>query len=155
MRVRSKQLETEDPLVVQLEEDSGEDIEHVEMLNALEKDTTNLPENSELKQLASYRDRLSVVILSGRARLIVRDELEILILKPLRPKVLDIQHFTHSGDETMWKQTKNKIFWTKMYYQNLVSTIFPMSGYLFGIPIWIFHQYLISMQLFATLESMF
>ena len=71
------------------------------MLNAVENDTTNLPEDSELKQLASYRDRLFAVTLSGGARLIVRDESEILIMKPLRPKMIDILHFTHSGDETM------------------------------------------------------
>ena len=56
-------------------------MEYVEMLYAVENDTTNLSENSELKQFASQRDRLSVVT--------------------------DILYFTHSGDETMWKQTKN------------------------------------------------
>ena len=91
--VRLKQLETEDPLVVQLAEDGREDIEYVEMLNAVESCyTSKLPENSEVKQLASYRDRLSV------SNPITRTEI----------------HFTHSGDETMWKQTKNKIFWPKM-----------------------------------------
>ena len=81
--VRLKQLETEDPLVMQLTEDSGEDMVNVQMLNAMENDTTNMPENSELKQLENYRDRLSIVTLSGGARLIDRKETEILILKPL------------------------------------------------------------------------
>ena len=95
--VRIKQLETEDPLVMQLAQDGSEDTEYVEMLNTVENGATNLPENSELRQLSSHRDRLSVVTLSLFARLIVRDETEILIPRPLRPKMMDILHFTHKG----------------------------------------------------------
>ena len=47
--VRSKQLETEDPLVIQLAKKNGEDMEYIEMLNAIENDTKNLPADCELK----------------------------------------------------------------------------------------------------------
>ena len=80
----------------------------------MEKDITNLLENSELKQLAIYRDRLSVVTLSGGARLIIRDKTEILIPKRLRPKMIEILNFRHSWDDMMWKYMKNKIFWPRM-----------------------------------------
>ena len=83
---------------MQLVEEGGDDIEYVEMLNTVENDTTNLPENSELKQLGSYRDRLSVVTLSGGARLIIRDKTEILIPKRSRPKMIEILNFRHSWD---------------------------------------------------------
>ena len=47
--VRSKQLETEDPLVIQLAKKNGEDMEYIEMLNAIENDTKNLPADCKLK----------------------------------------------------------------------------------------------------------
>ena len=50
--VRSKKLKTEDPLVVQLVKDGGEDTKYVEMLNAVKNDITNLREDCELKRLA-------------------------------------------------------------------------------------------------------
>ena len=59
--VRIKQIETEDLLVMHLAEDSREDTEYVEMLNAVKNDTTTLPQNSEPRQLSIYKDRLGKV----------------------------------------------------------------------------------------------
>ena len=87
--------------MMQLAEDSSEYKEYVEMLNAVEINTTNLLKNSELRQLASYRDRLSVEILSSFAS--VTDETEKFIPRPLRPKMMDILHFINNGDDMIWK----------------------------------------------------
>jgi len=48
------------------------------------------------------------------ARIIVRNECEILVPKPLRERMLSTLHFTHYSHETMMKQAQGKIFWPGM-----------------------------------------
>ena len=101
--LRAKQLEKEDPLVLQLAELGSEDEEYVNMLNCLEtKDYNFAPE--ELTKKSSYQTDLSVIILETGARIVARNGREILVPKPLCERMLSTLHFTHYSHETMMKQ---------------------------------------------------
>ena len=64
----------------------------LEMLNNIENDTEtqDLPLDSDIRQLLSFRIRMSVVTLDAGTRLIVKDESEILIPRILRRQMLEI-----------------------------------------------------------------
>ena len=47
-------------------------------------------------------------------RLIVRNGGEVLIPKSAREEIVRTLHITHPATETMFNQTKNKIFWPKI-----------------------------------------
>ena len=84
--VRAKQLEQEDPLVLNIAEEGNLDVEYLSMMNSLENkvETKYLPDDSELRQLSGCRDEISLVELSNGTRLIVKNESEILIPKSRR-----------------------------------------------------------------------
>ena len=100
---------------MKIAEEGNMDLEYLEMLN-IENDTEiqDLPLDSEIKQLLSFRKRLSVVTLEAGTRIIVKDESKILIPRNLRKQMLDILHYTHCADEAMLRQCKRKIFWPGM-----------------------------------------
>jgi hypothetical protein len=114
--VRAKQLEQEDPLVLNIAEEGNLDVEYLSMMNSLEnkRETKDLPVDSELRQLSGCRNEMSLVELSNGTRLIVKNETEILIPKSLRAEMLRILHLTHSCDTAMLLQSKSRIFWPGM-----------------------------------------
>ena len=82
------------------------------MMNQIENKTESkhIGENSELKQLSGCRDQLSLVELGNGTRLIVRDELEILVPKSMRMEMMRVLHLSHQADTAMLNQAKQKIF---------------------------------------------
>ena len=54
---------------------------------------------------------MSLVILEGGNRLIVRYETEILIPKEQRKNIVVTLHFSHSATDSMILQCKRKIYW--------------------------------------------
>lgn len=84
--LRAKELKREDPLAAQLADLGSEDAEYVSMLNSLEDENYNIPKDSELRSISGYKTNISVINLDSSTRLIVREECEILVPKPLREK---------------------------------------------------------------------
>ena len=66
--VRAKQLEQEDPLVLNIAEAGNLDVEYLSMLNSLENkiESKNLPRDCELRQLSGCRNEMSLVELSNK-----------------------------------------------------------------------------------------
>ena len=114
--VRAKQLEQDDPLVVNIAEEGNVDVEYLAMMNNIENkvESKDLSMDSELRQLSGCRDQISLVQLDNGTRLIVKNEGEILIPKSMRTEMMRVLHLTHSGDVAMLTQAKNKIFWPGM-----------------------------------------
>ena len=84
---RAKQVEKEDPLVLQLGDLGSEDEEYVKVLNCLETENYEFaPE--EQNKISKFKIDVSVINLETGTRLIVRNECEILILKLLRERIL-------------------------------------------------------------------
>ena len=92
--LRAKQLEKEDPLVLQLADLGSEDEEYVIMLNCLETEDYQFAPD-ELKKTSKYTTDLSVINLETGARIIVRNGCEILVPKLLHKRMLSTLHFTH------------------------------------------------------------
>ena len=104
--LRAKQLEREDPLVLQLAELGSEDEEYVNMLNCLEtEDYKFAPE--ELRRISNYSTDILIINLGTGTRITVRKGCEILVPTPLRERM----HLTQNSNKTMMKQTQGKIFW--------------------------------------------
>ena len=76
--LRAKQVEKEDPLVLQLCEFGSEDEIYVNMLNCLETENYEFAP-AELRDISKYKTDLSVINLETGTRLIVRHECEILV----------------------------------------------------------------------------
>ena len=110
---RCKQVEIQDPLVIELGEIASGDIEYLAMIKDIEDNipSKDLSEESELRQLAASREDIKVIQLGRGLRLIVRGESEILIPKSARTKLKQNLHLVHSGPESMLFQAKKKIFW--------------------------------------------
>ena len=108
--LRAKQVEKEDPLVLQIGEHGSEDEEYVDMMNCLENEHYNFAPD-ELKNISKYKTDLSVINLENGRGIIVRNGCEILISKPIRERMLSTLHFTHYSWETMLKQAQGRIFW--------------------------------------------
>ena len=86
---------------------------YVHMLNCLETENYEFaPE--ELRKISKYKEDLSVINLETGTRIIVRNECEIVVPKPLRERMLSTLHFTHYSLETILKQAQGKIFWPGM-----------------------------------------
>ena len=90
--LRARQLEKEDPLVLQLVELGSEDEEYVNMLNCLETEDYKFTPK-DLRKISNYRTDLSVINLESGTRLIARNGCEILVPKPLRERMLSTLHF--------------------------------------------------------------
>ena len=103
-----KQLEVEDPLVIQLGVQAGLDLEYVEMLNHIKNRTElkNLPDNCELRLIHDSIPNLGISELRDGHRLIVRNGGEVLIPKTAREEIIRTLHFTHPATQTMINQTK-------------------------------------------------
>ena len=114
--VRTKQLETDDPLVVNIADLGNLDVEYLSMMNAIENkvESKDLQSDSELRQISGCRDQISLVEMEKGTRLIVKNETEILIPKSMRAEMMRVLHLSHSGDVSMLLQAKNKIFWPGM-----------------------------------------
>ena len=106
--VHAKQLETQDPLVAEPQ--------YVAMLNYIENATAarDLPEDSELRSISGMLGELGTVVMLDGTRLIVRNGTEVLIPTGERQRILETLHLTHSCDEVMIRQTKNRIVWPSM-----------------------------------------
>ena len=102
-------MEKNDPLVQKKAEEANLDYEYVEMMNYIEGDT-------EFKETDTKDDlpHMSVITLDSGNRLIVKDEMEILIPKCLRKQIEFIPHFSHAAAQSMITQCKGKIFWPSM-----------------------------------------
>ena len=111
-----KQLEVEDPLVLELAQAGSIDSNYVSMCNDIENNTAakDLPEDSELKTVSGLLESLSVFTMSDGSRIIVRDNQEIFVPKKERSRMLKTIHLTHPCDEVMLFNCKQKIFWPKM-----------------------------------------
>ena len=111
-----KQLEVEDPLVIQLGVQAGMDLEYVEMVNHTENRTEfkDLPDNCELRQIHDSIQNLGISELKDGHRLIVRNGGEVLIPRSAREEIVSTLHITHPATQTMLMQCKNKIFWPRM-----------------------------------------
>ena len=109
--VYMKQLEVEDPLVIQLVIKEGMDLDYVEMVNAIENRTEyrNLPEQCEVRLIHDSIPRLGICELKDGNRLIVRNG-EVLIPRSAREEIVRTLHLTDPTTETMLNQTKGKIF---------------------------------------------
>ena len=105
--------EVDDPLVKNIANEGNLDVEYLAMMNQIENKTENryISEDCELKQLSGCRDQLSLVEMGNGTRLIVRDELEILIPKSMRIEMTRVLHLSHQADTAMLHQAKQKIFW--------------------------------------------
>ena len=110
--IYKKQVEVEDPLVLQLGIQAGLDLEYVEMVSCIENrvEYKNLPEDTELRALGDSLPRLGIVELRDGHRLIVRDGSEVLIPKSAREEIIKTLHISHPATETMINQTRGKIF---------------------------------------------
>ena len=108
--LRAKQVEKEDPLVLQIGEHGSEDAEYVDMMNCLETEDYNFAPD-ELKNISKYKTDLSVINLENGRGIIVRNGCEISIPKPIHKTMLSTLHFTHYSWETMLKQAQGRIFW--------------------------------------------
>ena len=84
--LRAKQVEKEDPLVLQIGEHGSEDEEYVDMMNCLENEDYNFAPD-ELKNISKYKTDLSVINLENGRGIIVRNGCEILISKPIRERM--------------------------------------------------------------------
>ena len=111
-----KQLEVEDPLVMELAQAGSVDSSYVSMCNDIENNTSakDLPENSELRSVAGMLQDLGVVTMSDGSRIIVRDSQEVFVPEKERDRMLRTLHITHACDSVMLMNCKNKIFWPKM-----------------------------------------
>ena len=111
-----KQLEVEDPLVIQLGIQGGLDLGYVEILNHIENKTEykDLPQDCELRLMYDSIPNLGIAELRDGHRLVVRNGGEVLIPKSAREEIVRTLHITHPATETMINQTKGKIFWPKM-----------------------------------------
>ena len=111
-----KQLEVEDPLVMELAQAGSVDSSYVSMCNDIENNTAakDLPENSELRSVAGMLQDLGVVTMSDGSRIIVRDSQEVFVPEKERDRMLRTLHITHACDSVMLMNCKNKIFWPKM-----------------------------------------
>ena len=103
----------DDPLVKNIANEGNLDVEYLSMMNMIKNKTENkyIPEDCELKQLSGCRDTLSLVEMGNGTRLIVRDELEILIPRSMRTEMTRVLHLSHQADTAMLNQAKQKIFW--------------------------------------------
>ena len=112
--LRSKQVETEDPLVAQLAETGVQDPEYIDMLKAVQEENFDIPRESELKKIKDHKQSLSIVTLESGHKLILRNDSEILVPRKAREKMCQTLHFTHHSEEMMMKQAKDKVFWPNM-----------------------------------------
>ena len=69
--LRARQLEKEDPLVVQIAKKGSEDEENLSMLKSLESEDYKFTPH-ELKRISGYKTGLSIMTLDTGARLVVR-----------------------------------------------------------------------------------
>ena len=72
--IRTKQVEKEDPLVVQLAETGAVDPKYIDMVKAVQKENFNLPKENELKKIKDHKQSLSVVTLESGHKLIIRND---------------------------------------------------------------------------------
>ena len=114
--VRQKQLEHDDPLVMNIANEGNIDLEYLSMLNQIENkiEIANLPADGELRQMGKGINSLAIVEMENGTRLIVRDETEILIPKSMRQEMVRVLHMTHQADTAMIQQARNCIFWPGM-----------------------------------------
>ena len=114
--VRQKQLESDDPLVVNIANEGNIDLEYLRMMNQIENkvEVAELPANRELRKVSGGLNNISLVELDNGTHLIVKDETEILIPKSMREEMIRVLHMTHQADTAMMTQAKKKIFWPGM-----------------------------------------
>ena len=86
------------------------------MMNRIEDkiDNKKLPEDCELRQISGCRNQLSLVEMGNGTRLIVKNEIEILIPKSMREEMTRVLHLSHQEDMALLNQAKQKIFWPGM-----------------------------------------
>ena len=108
--VRQKQLEHDDPLVLNIANEGNIDLEYLRMMNHIENkvELSDLPANSELRKVSGGLNNLALVELENGTRLIVKDETEILIPISMREEMVRILHMTHQADTAMLTQAKRK-----------------------------------------------
>ena len=110
-KVHQKQLETSDPLVVELA--AAADPEYIEATIQIEngvlvKDT---PTDCLLREVEGSFSDLSVAVLDNGSKLIIRDGTEVLIPKDRRLDLVQKLHESHGSPDTMFRQTKHRFFW--------------------------------------------
>ena len=65
----------------------------------------------QFTEIRHLQRSMSIVVLDGGNRLIVKDETEILIPRGQRNQIIETLHFSHSAAESMILQCKRKIYW--------------------------------------------
>ena len=103
-------------MVIQLGIQAGMDLEYVEMVNLIENraEYRDIPEQCELRLIHDSMPMLGICELRDGNRLIVRNGGELLIPKSARSEIVWTLHISHPATETMFNQTKSKIFCLKM-----------------------------------------
>ena len=114
--IRRKQLECQDPLVLELGEIVSHCEKYLQCLNYLENRTpvSQMDPNCELRQLTGGINSLSVRTLDNGTRIVVKDDCEILVPTAMRQRMMVQLHKSHPGSEMMIRATKKRIFWPNM-----------------------------------------
>ena len=115
-KIAAAQLKQQDPYVTRLGIAAGEDLDYLQMVHHIERKTkcNYLPEDSELKLIASERNHLSVKVLEEGNSIILRHGKEILVPKSERKAIIDLAHENHGCVKTCLNQLKGRVFWPLM-----------------------------------------
>ena len=100
------------------------------MIQYLERktDISKIPNDCELKNMASYYRKLSVFTLNDGHNIILKDNNEILVPEKERQHMMGLAHAeNHKGPQGMLDQLRGKVFWPYMTKQinNMVSRCDP------------------------------
>ena len=85
--------------------------------------SSDLPKDSELKQVEGLLEELWVVEMSTGARILVRGD-EVYVPQGERDHMLDVLHLGHHSAESMLRNCKGRIFFPKIrksYKKNMMA----------------------------------
>ena len=123
-------FQMEDPWVEKLAKSAMMDINYNIMIQYLETKAgiSEIPNGSELKDMASYFRKLSVFTLKDGHSIILKDNNEILVPEKERQNMMGLAHAeNHKGPQGMLDQLRGKVFWPYMNKQiyHMVSRCDP------------------------------
>ena len=106
-------LEIKNPLVHWISVEGEQDDDYHEMIKCINDNdpARGVSASSEMKNMESFCNLLSVKELSNNKMIIVNDGTEVLIPKNLRKEMIQRLHYTHLAQDSMIQIAKNSFFW--------------------------------------------